>query len=139
MQHVRGVVRHVALGALIAAALGGVLPVRRPAAAKAPLPEPTALTGRDWARLSPEARNAYLSGFLAGAATQQAAAGRPRATGGQVAARAAALRRGGTLAFPFRENVYRSHLDDYFFYENRRGETLIQVLVEVNASRTHGP
>ena len=125
----------VATLGLILLVLGRVAPAATPA-----LPEPTALTGRDWDRLSPGARNAYLSGFLAGAAAQQAVAATSRdsASGRAVVARAATLRRSGALTFPFRENVYRSHLDDYFFYENRRRETLIQVLVDMNAGGAHG-
>jgi hypothetical protein len=121
-----------ALALLLAAAAA---PLAR-AGARQPPPSALALTGRDWVRLSPDAREAYLSGFLAGAAAQQASAGaKTRPAGPAVAARAVALQRADALAFPYRANVYRSHLDDYFFYENRRREPLIAVIVDLHAGQ----
>jgi hypothetical protein len=126
-----------ALAALVLAA-AAVSPLTRAAAVQPP-PGSLALTGREWVRLSPEARTAYLDGFLAGAAAQQAAAeAKARPAGPAVAARAAALQRADALTFPYRANVYRSHLDDYFFYKNRRREPLIAVIVDVHAGQSRG-
>lgn len=133
--------RLLALVAGLALALG-----TRRAPADAPaaqLSDPLTLTGHDWSRLSPEERNAYLIGFIAGAAAQQASPtgttpGTAPTSGRDVARRAVALKRSGSLTFPYRENVYRSHLDDYFFYQDRRTEALIQVLVDMHATARPG-
>ena len=93
---------------------------------------PIALNGHDWTAMEPAARGAYLAGFIAGAAAHQATGGAASVTGAAAAARASRLRTDAALAFPFASNVYRSHLDDYYFYTNRRRQTLLEVLVDVN-------
>ena len=113
----------VAAGAAASAAAG--------AAARAA--DPLALDGHYWTKLAPDAREAFLAGFVAGAAAHQANGGVPGARGARTAAEAARLKRTGALAFPYAGNVYRSHLDDYFFYTNRRAQTLVEVLVDANA------
>ncbi len=101
--------------------------------------DPVALNGHDWHGWSPDARESYLAGFLAGAAAHQAVRQRPTASAQRIAADAARLKRGGTLTFPYGANVYRSHLDDFYFYENRRARTLIEALAEFNAQAREKP
>jgi hypothetical protein len=127
--------RTLALGLALGATLGGA--TLGAAAARRAAPHPILLTGHDWDRLSGDARDAYLQGFIAGAAAHQAAAAKGSAEGRAVARRAAALRERDALKYPYRENVYRSHLDDYFFYRDRRTQTLIEVLTDINGPR-HG-
>jgi hypothetical protein len=95
-------------------------------------PAAIALTGRDWVNFGPDERDAYLAGFIAGAATYQATGGRA-ISGTSAAASVARLQQTNALAFAFGGNVYRSGLDDYFFYQNRRREMLVQALVELNS------
>lgn len=102
------------------------------ASAAQPFADPLALTGNDWQAMGPDVREAYLQGFVAGAATHQATAGK-LVEGKRAAAAAARLKRQDALAFPYGTNVYRSHLDDYYFYENRRVQPLIEVLVDLNS------
>ena len=116
------------LGALVFSVGSGALALSATQSAQHPI----ALTGRDWARLDSGERDAYLAGFIAGAAAYQATRGHRSVEGARAAAEAARLRRNGDLAFPFRENVYRSHLDDYYFYENRRDHTLIRAIIDMN-------
>ncbi|MGI9077222.1 MAG: hypothetical protein ACR2G6_07830 [Gemmatimonadaceae bacterium] len=101
--------------------------------------DPVSLNGYDWHGWSPDARETYLAGFLAGAAAHQAVRQRPAASAKRIAADAARLKRGGTLTFPFGANVYRSHLDDFYFYENRRVRTLIEALAEFNTQAREKP
>jgi hypothetical protein len=120
----------LALSALLAAGAGvagGAL-----ALGAAPPQTPVSLTGYDWARFGPDEREAYLAGFIAGAAAHQATGGRTL-SGVRAAAAAVRLKRTGALDFPFGSNVYRSHLDDYYHFRNRRSETLIQTIVELNS------
>jgi hypothetical protein len=100
--------------------------------------DPVAMNGHAWDSLSSEAREAWLAGFIAGAAAHQALGDRRDVSGARVAANALLLRNAGALQFPFAVNVYRSHLDDYYFYRNRRSETLLQVLVDMNARNRSG-
>jgi hypothetical protein len=95
--------------------------------------DPIALDGHAWDSLSGQAREAYLAGFIAGAAAQQAVGGQQDVKGALAATTARRLRLAGALQFPYAVNVYRSHLDDYYFYRNRRGEPVLQVLVDMNA------
>ncbi len=99
---------------------------------------PVALTGVDWDGMSPDERQGYIAGFIAGAAAHQASGGKATVPGTRVAKEAARLKKDGALHFKFGENVYRSHIDDYFFYRNRRVQTLIQVIVGVNSQMGPG-
>lgn len=100
--------------------------------------DPIAMDGHAWDTLSSQARESYLSGFIAGAAAQQALSDRTDMNGARAASNALRLRNAGALQFPFGVNVYRSHLDDYYFYRNRRGEPVLQVLVDMNARNRSG-
>jgi hypothetical protein len=124
----------IALGASLALSLPGT----RPTGAAAQTRSPVALTGNDWDKMSPDERQGYIAGFIAGAAAHQASGGKTTMPGARVAAEAARLKKAGSLHFKFGENVYRSHIDDYFFYQNRRVQPLIQVIVGVNSQMGHG-
>jgi hypothetical protein len=80
-----------------------------------PGPDWLKLDGSRWQQMKPEARLAYVEGFLAGAAVGQAAH-RSRDT---VALRAEleALGRSGGLLFPFGANVYESRVNDYYWWK----------------------
>lgn len=133
----------LALALPMAAFRSGAAPATAASAAAAAAddgaPDPIGYSGTDWSRLTPDARDAYLIGFLAGAAAQQATNTRAAtpAPGKVIAARARALKSEGRLTFPYRENVYRAHIDDYFFYRNRRVEPLIKVIVDMNIGNAH--
>jgi hypothetical protein len=81
--------------------------------------QPGDLTGREWIALEPAARQAWLQGFLAGAATSQAlAAG--AADSAALHATVLKLRRERGLEFPFASNVYGARVDDFYHWENHR-------------------
>jgi hypothetical protein len=124
----------VALGAGLTLGVPGLIRTAPAAQTR----NPVALTGYDWDRMSPDERHGYIAGFIAGAAAHQASGGKTAIAGSRVATEAARLKKEGALHFKFGENVYRSHIDDYFFYQNRRVQTLIQVIVGVNSQMGHG-
>lgn len=95
--------------------------------------DPFALNGHAWSQYSAEARAAFLAGFVAGAAAHQVTGGRTDMDGDAAVAQAVRLKREDRLHFPYAVNVYQSHLDDWYFYRNRRDEPLLQVLVDMNA------
>ena len=143
-------VRALALGAVTGlAAAGWATPSRSRSASRAgaepgPLAlaaastDPILFTGSEWNEWSGNERDAYLQGFIAGAAAHQASTEKGAAAGRAVAARAVLLKRRSALAIPYRENVYRAHLDDWFFYKDRRTQTLIEVIVDASGGRRHG-
>lgn len=100
--------------------------------------DPIFFTGNEWDQFTGEERDAFLQGFIAGAAAHQAWNEKGSAAGRAVAARAALLKRRSALTIPYRENVYRAHLDDWFFYKDRRRQTLIEVIVDASGGSRHG-
>ncbi|MFL5534631.1 MAG: hypothetical protein ACJ8AP_02915, partial [Gemmatimonadales bacterium] len=89
-------------------------------------------TGADWQRLEPDARQAYVEGFLAGAALSQAARG-ARDTAA-VRIRLEELRRHGRLRFPFGVNVYASRISDYYWWKNHLPLPTWSAFLEVNTT-----
>jgi hypothetical protein len=93
-------------------------------------PDWLSLNGYDWQGLSPEARQAYLAGFLAGSATAQVLdAGTADSAGLRTAMDS--LSHSG-LRFPYSPNVYGARVDDFFWYHNQRSLPVWYVLWEVN-------
>lgn len=99
---------------------------------------PTALTGHDYVAYDAGQREAYLAGFVAGAAAQQHGERGANPSGKRVAAQVERAREAGTLVYLFAPNVYDASLSDYFFYQNRRGQTIIEAMVELNALKKRG-
>jgi hypothetical protein len=88
------------------------------------------LDGQYWQRLSPDARQAYLAGFLAGNAISQALdAGTADSAGLRQALDS--LSRSG-FRFPFSPTVYGARVDDFYWYENQRPLPIWYTLWEVN-------
>ena len=90
------------------------------------------LTGEDWRRMEPDARLAYVDGFLAGAALGQAA-GRASDTAA-VREVLEDLRQSGRLRFPFSTNVYASRISDYYWWTNHLPLPTWYAFLEVNTT-----
>jgi hypothetical protein len=82
--------------------------------------------------MDPDARLAYVEGFLAGAALSQAA-GEARDTAG-VKAVLDQLKRTGRLRFPFGANVYASRVSDYYWWKNHLPLPTWYAFLEVNTT-----
>ena len=140
-------VRALALGVVIGVGFaGGTNPPRATSASDAKATpsrgvtlagDPILFTGNEWDQFAGAERDAFLQGFITGAAAHQASKEKGSASGRAVAARAALLKRRGALMIPYRENVYRAHLDDWFFYKDRRTQTLIEVIVDASGGSRH--
>ncbi len=89
------------------------------------------LAGAAWRGYSVGERQAYATGFLTGAALQQADMG-GAADSAVVAATLDSLRRSGRLSFPYAPTLYASRLSDYYWWENHRPEPLWQAMREVD-------
>jgi hypothetical protein len=82
--------------------------------------------------MEPDARLAYIEGFLAGAALSQAAA-RARDTAG-VRIAIERLTRDGGLRFPYSANVYAARISDYYWWENHVPLPTWYAFLEVNTT-----
>ena len=90
------------------------------------------VNGNDWKRMGPDARLAYVEGFLAGAAVSQAAAGARDSTG--VRTGLEQLGRSGRFRFPFAANVYASRLSDFYWWKNHLPLPTWYAFLEVNTT-----
>jgi hypothetical protein len=97
-------------------------------------PEPHWLqvNGNDWQRMEPDARLAYIEGFLAGAAVSQAAT-RARDSAA-VRARLEELSLNGRLRFPYGANVYAARINDYYWWKNHLPLPTWYAFLEVNTT-----
>jgi hypothetical protein len=97
-------------------------------------PEPHWLrvTGHDWQRMGPDARLAYVEGFLAGAAVSQAAT-RARDSAA-VRAGLEQLSQSGRWRFPYGANVYASRISDYYWWKNHLPLPTWYAFLEVNTT-----
>jgi hypothetical protein len=88
----------------------------------------------EWQAYGAEARQAWVNGFLAGAAAGQSAE--------SLYADSAALARWMTarpagLRFPYGANIYQTRLQDWYFWENHRGYPVWQGMWGVNNDLVH--
>jgi hypothetical protein len=90
------------------------------------------LNGDDWQRMQPDARLAYVEGFLTGAALSQAAVGaRDTAAVRAALERLSSSRR---FRFPFGANVYASRVSDFYWWKNHRPLPTWSAFLEVNTT-----
>ena len=90
------------------------------------------VNGADWRRMKPDARVAYVEGFLAGAALSQAATGARDSA--QVRIAIEKLSRDGGLRFPYGANVYSSRISDFYWWENHVPLPTWHAFLEVNTA-----
>jgi hypothetical protein len=95
------------------------------------LQAPAQLAGRDWQKFGPREKEAYLAGFIAGAAAihEAAAAVGPDTTPSRAID---AMRAAKELPFPYSVSVYASQIDDYYWYQNHLDVPIVDVLVRTN-------
>lgn len=91
--------------------------------------------GHYWSELSAGEKDAYLGGFLAGAAAAQAYEALEEVASFDAEAlsqRMEGLRGERALIFPYAPNLYHARLHDYLFYVNHREQPLYLSLAELN-------
>jgi len=93
--------------------------------------------GHAWRGLSEGEKLAVLTGFLIGAAFEQGMAQSPPPDGvpPETLER---MRREGQLRFPFAPAVYKARLEDFYFYQDRRGVPLHRALFLINEQIRQG-
>jgi hypothetical protein len=102
---------------------------------------PTLLAGDYWTHLSTADKQVYLSGFLAGAAAEQArgmvAAAHPDDDTTAVASTVDSLRVRHALHLTFAPQVYIAQLDDFYWWSNHSTVPIVDALITVNAMNVH--
>lgn len=88
-------------------------------------PPPTHLGGAYWKQLNAQERNAYLAGFLAGAAAEQARA---------AATAIDTLRAQGTLRYRFAASVYAAQIDDFYWWQDRVSVPIVDAMEQINGA-----
>ena len=100
-------------------------------------PHAALLTGEYWSRLTPAERQIYLSGFLAGAAAEQArgeavAAGRADDSAAVSSGAVVALRERRALHFSFAPSVYSAQVDDFYWWSDHRQTPIVDAMIFFN-------
>jgi len=92
-----------------------------------------ALDGRDWTHFAPGEKEAYVAGFLAGAANAAVSTGDTAV----IRATVDSLYRTGALQFPFGHMVYANQLDEFYWWDNHVPTPLYLALSAINQRLTH--
>jgi hypothetical protein len=95
-----------------------------------------ALDGRDWTQFSPKEKQAFVTGFLAGAAGTGAATAAPDT--GVLRRTVDSLYRAGGLRYPFGHMVYATQLDEFYWWENHVPIPLYLALSSINQRLRQG-
>ena len=88
----------------------------------------TALDGRDWTQFAPKEKEAYVAGFLAGAANAAVSTSDTAV----IRTTVDSLYRTGALQFPFGHMVYANQLDEFYWWDNHVPTPLYLALSEIN-------
>jgi hypothetical protein len=92
----------------------------------------TQLDGHDWKEFGPKEKDAYVAGFIAGAAVrgtmQSAAAGIDTTPSKAIDA----MRSAKQMPFPFSVSVYASQIDDYYWWQNHLEVPIVDVMVRTD-------
>ena len=96
-----------------------------------PAQTPAQLAGRDWHRFGPKEKEAYLAGFIAGAA---AAGGSAGAAGTDTTPSKAidVMRAAKELPYPYSVSVYASQIDDFYWWQNHLDVPIVDVMARTN-------
>ena len=86
------------------------------------------LDGRDWTQFAPQQKQAYVAGFLAGAAA--AATSNPDTA--VIRTTIDSLYQAGGLRFPLGQMVYATQLDEFYWWDNHVPIPLYLALSSIN-------
>jgi hypothetical protein len=132
--------------AAISATLAIARPLSRAADAKAGAssstparaePHAALLAGAYWQKLSPAERQAYLTGFVAGAAAEQARSraeqsGRASDSAAVSSGAIDALRSARALHFRFAPHVYSAQIDDFYWKSDHAATPIVDAMIFFN-------
>jgi hypothetical protein len=95
------------------------------------LQAPSQLAGRDWQKFGPKEKEAYLAGFIAGAATVHGSAGAV-STDTTPSKAIDVMRAAKELPYPYSVSVYASQIDDFYWWQNHLDVPIVDVLARTN-------
>ena len=103
------------------------------------VPAPTHLSGTYWKGLSAAEKQAYLAGFLDGAAAEQARAAARidhRETDSMAISSAGAdsLRAHATLRYRYAPPVYAAQIDDFYWWQDRVSVPILDAMIAINGA-----
>jgi hypothetical protein len=118
--------RTMALGTLgLVILLGsGAMPAKR-------VQSPAQLAGRDWQGFGPKEKEAYLAGFIAGAAVIRGSS-TVESTDTTPSKAIDVMRAAKALPYPYSVSVYASQIDDYYWWENHLDVPIVDVMARTN-------
>jgi hypothetical protein len=102
----------------------GAIPARQ-------LQAPAQLAGRDWQKFGPKEKEAYLAGFIAGAATVRSGGGAV-STDTTPSRAIDVMRAAKELPFPYSVSVYASQIDDFYWWQNHLDIPIVDVMARTN-------
>jgi hypothetical protein len=92
---------------------------------------PAQLAGRDWQKFGPKEKEAYLAGFIAGAAAVHGSAG--AASMDTTPSKAIdVMRAAKELPYPYSVSVYASQIDDFYWWQNHLDIPIVDVMARTN-------
>jgi len=98
---------------------------------QAPAQAPSQLAGRDWQKFGPKEKEAYLAGFIAGAAVVHGSAGGV-STDTTPSKAIDVMRAAKELPFPYSVSVYASQIDDFYWWQNHLDIPIVDVMARTN-------
>lgn len=107
------------------------------AASREPRQGPEQLAGTDWKGFGSKEKEAYLAGFIAGAALVRSDSGGMGADT-TPSRKIDSMRVAKRLPFPYSVSVYASQIDDYYWWENHLPVPIVDVMARTSLQlRTH--
>jgi len=95
------------------------------------LQSPAQLAGRDWQGFGPKEKDAYLAGFIAGAAAVRGSSA-TESTDTTPSKAIDVMRTAKQLPFPYSVSVYASQIDDYYWWKNHLDVPIVDVMARTN-------
>ena len=92
---------------------------------------PAQLAGRDWQGFGPKEKEAYLAGFIAGAAVVRGNLA-VESTDTTPSKAIDVMRAAKALPYPYSVSVYASQIDDYYWWENHLDVPIVDVMARTN-------
>jgi hypothetical protein len=102
----------------------GAMPAKR-------VQSPVQLAGRDWQGFGPREKEAYLAGFIAGAAVIRGNSAEEN-TDTTPSKAIDVMRAAKALPYPYSVSVYASQIDDYYWWENHLDVPIVDVMARTN-------
>jgi hypothetical protein len=92
---------------------------------------PAQLAGRDWQGFGPREKEAYLAGFIAGAAAIRGSSA-AASTDTTPSKAIDVMRTAKQLPYPYSVSVYASQIDDFYWWQNHLDVPIVDVMARTN-------